>query len=157
MATASAPRRAPAPSRGPEAGRPRLQVVGPPRRRRAPRSLRPTLIVAAAHVLGSLLAVAAVQAYMTQEQVRLTQVEARLTTEVGQHHDLELRVAQLSNPAHVVSAAQSQGLVVPSQVTDLTPVTVPPVAGHQVAHPPTTSPAPAHRSARSRARGAGGT
>ena len=46
-----------------------------PRRRRAPWSLRPTLVAAVALVLGSLLLVAGAQAYMTQEQVRLTQIE----------------------------------------------------------------------------------
>jgi cell division protein FtsL len=164
MAAASAPRRAPAPNRSPDAGRPRLQVVGPPSRRRAPWSVRPTLLVAAALVLGSLLIVAAAQAYMTQEQVRLTQVQARLATQVGEHHDLELRVAQLSNPSHIVSAAQHQGLTVPTQVTDLTPVSIPAtVTTHPTAttsaasHPSTKASAPAHRDARNRAPGAGGT
>lgn len=164
MATASAPRRAPAPNRGPDASRPRLQVVGPPSRRRAPWSVRPTLMVAAVLVLGSLLIVAGAQAYMTQEQVRLTQVQARLATQVGEHHDLELRVAQLSNPAHIVGAAQHQGLTVPTQVTDLTPVsfpstvtTHPTVTIPAAAHPSTKPSAPAHRGARNRAPGAGGT
>jgi hypothetical protein len=115
-------------------------------------------VVAAALVVGSLLVVAAAQAYMTQEQVRLTQTESRLATQVGEHHDLELRVAQLSNPAHIVSAAQQQGLTVPNQVTDLAPVNVPPAAGrHPVSHTSTNSHAPAHRGARTRAHGAGGT
>jgi Tfp pilus assembly protein PilW len=120
--------------------------------------------VAAALVLGSLLIVAGVQAYMTQEQVRLTQVQAQLATQVGEHHDLELRVAQLSNPGHIVSAAQHQGLTVPTQVTDLTPVSFPstvtthPTATSTAASHPSTKPsAPAHRGARNRASGAGGT
>ncbi len=158
MAGAPAPRRVAVPSRGPDAVRPHLQVVGPPRRRRSPGSLRPTLVAAVVLVVGSLLLVAGAQAYMTQQQVRLTQIESSLSTQVGEHHDLELRVAQLSNPAHIVSAAQQQGLTVPSQVTDLTPVTVPPVTGrHQASHPSTTPHAPARRGARSRAPGAGGT
>ena len=103
-----------------------LRVVGPPTRRRAPWSLRPTLVVVVALVLGSLLMVAGAQAYLTQEQVRLTTIQTQLTAQVAEHHDLEYRVAQLSNPAHIVGAAQRQGLTVPSQVTDLTPVTVPP-------------------------------
>jgi len=116
------------------------------------------LVVAVALVVGSLLLVAGAQAYMTQQQVRLTQIETRLSTQVGEHHDLELRVAQLSNPAHIVSAAQQQGLTVPSQVTDLTPVTVPPAADrHPASHPSSTPHAPAHRGARTRASGAGGT
>jgi hypothetical protein len=121
-------------------------------------------MVAAVLVLGSLLIVAGAQAYMTQEQVRLTQVQARLATQVGEHHDLELRVAQLSNPAHIVGAAQHQGLTVPTQVTDLTPVsfpstvtTHPTVTIPAAAHPSTKPSAPAHRGARNRAPGAGGT
>src|SRR5580704_5882938 len=109
-ATSTAPRHAPAPSRVPAGERPRLRVVGPPSRRRRPWSLRPTLIVAVALVLGSLLMVAGAQAYLTQQSVRLGQVQSRLATQVAEHRDNELRVAQLSNPSHVVSSAQRQGL-----------------------------------------------
>ncbi|HXQ43524.1 MAG TPA: hypothetical protein VN816_02710 [Acidimicrobiales bacterium] len=108
-------------------------------------------------VLGSLLVVAGAQAYMTQEQVRLSQVQARLVTQVGEHHDLELRVAQLSNPAHVVGTAQRLGLTVPQQVTDLPQVTVPPVTTAHRSTPSSTTTAPAHRGAHARAPGAGGT
>jgi hypothetical protein len=163
MATATATRRAPAPGRVPESDGPRLRVVGPPSRRRAPWSVRRTLIIAVALVLGSLLLVAGAQAYMTQQQVRLTQIESRLAVQSGEHRDYELRVAELSNPAHVVRSAQSQGLTVPSQVTDLPEVTIPP------AKPTTTIPssspsnsqalptAPAHRGHRASASGNGGT
>jgi cell division protein FtsL len=125
MAPATAPRRAPVPGSGPESAPPRLRVVGPPTRQRRPWSIRPTLIAAVTLVLGSLLAVAVAQAYMTQQQVRLTAVQTRLAAQAGEYRDLELRVAELSNPAHVVGAAQQQGLTVPSQITDLPEVTVP--------------------------------
>jgi len=145
MATASAPRRAPAPSRGPAPDRPGLRIVGPPTRRRRSWSVRPSLVIAVALVLGSLLFVAGAQAYLTQQSVRLGQIQARLATQIGVHRDLELRVAQLSNPSHVVSAAQRQGLTVPRQVTDLTQVPLPPASPSH----------PAHRITRARASGAG--
>ncbi len=147
MATASAPRRAPAPGRIPGAERPPLRVVGPPKRRRRAWSLRPTLVVVVALVLGSLLFVAGAQAYLTQQSVRLSQIQARLAAQVSEHRDDELRVAQLSNPSHVVGTAQRQGLTVPRQVTDLIQVTVP------------TTIATTHRTRRgspARASGAGG-
>jgi hypothetical protein len=87
--------------------------------------------VAVGLVVGSLLLVAGAQAYMTQQQVRLTAVQARLSVQTGNHRDLELRVAQLSNPSHVVSAAQRQGLTVPAQVTDLPPVAPLPSTTHK--------------------------
>ncbi len=159
MATASATRRAPAPSRGPVGDRrPRLEVVGPPTRRRALSSIRPTLVIAAVLVVGSLLFAAATEAYMTQQQVRLSQVQARLAVQAGEHHNLELRVAQLSNPSHVVSAAQRQGLTVPSQVTDLPQVTVPTSTTHRARHSSTRAraTAPARQGTSAPAAGAGG-
>ncbi|HEY7946133.1 MAG TPA: hypothetical protein VID75_00580 [Acidimicrobiales bacterium] len=159
MATATATRRAPAPNRGPIGDRrPRLEVVGPPTRRRIGTSLRPTLVIAALLVVGSLLFAAAVDAYMTQQQVRLSQVQSRLAVQLAEHRNLELRVAQLSNPAHVVSAAQSQGLTVPSQVTDLPEVTVPspvpPGARRPSTRPRATT--PARHGTTAQASGAGG-
>jgi cell division protein FtsL len=147
MATATATGRVAAPSRVPAGDRPRLQVVGPPRRRRASWPVRAPLAVAVALILGSLLLVAGAQAYLTQQSVRLGQVQTQLAVQVGEHRNLELRVAQLSNPSHVVSAARHQGLTVPNQITDLPQVTVPPTA---TAHR-------AHRGKGARASGHGGT
>jgi hypothetical protein len=84
-------------------------------------------------VLGSLLVVAGAQAYLTDQSVRLGAVQMRLAAASQEHSDLEWQVAQLSNPAHVVSTARRQGLTVPMQVTDLPQVTIPPAA-------PTTHP-----------------
>ena len=153
MATVPAWRGLPSPDRSAEDPRPGLRVVGPPSRRRRPWSLRPTLIVVVVLVLGSLLIVAGAQAYLTQEQVRLTAVQTRLAAQVSEHHNLEYQVAKLSNPAHIVQAAQSQGLSVPLQVTDLPQVTVP---GAAPAHPKTKTTTPAHRGTHARAPGAGG-
>jgi hypothetical protein len=68
--------------------------------------------------------VAAGHAYLTQGQVRLARLQGQLGSQLGQHRDLELQVAQLEQPANVLSQAQKQGLVVPSNVTDLPQVAV---------------------------------
>jgi cell division protein FtsL len=77
------------------------------------------LVVSLVLSIGSLLVVAAAQAYLTQGQVRLARLQQQLSTEESRHRDLELQVAQLEDPSHVVSKAQQQGLSVPAQVTDL--------------------------------------
>lgn len=118
MAGAPATRRTSAPDRGLESGRPRLWVVGPPNRQ-VRWSMRRAVVVAVVLVVGSLLAVAAAQAYLTQEQVHLSQLQGQLTSVVGLHRNLELRVAELENPSRVESEAQRQGLVVPSHVIDV--------------------------------------
>jgi hypothetical protein len=66
---------------------------------------------------------------LTQGQVRLTRLQEQLSTQLGQHRDLELRVAQLEQPANVLSEAQKQGLVAPKDVTDLSQVEPP--ASHE--------------------------
>jgi hypothetical protein len=122
--------RAPVPARVPERARPPLRVVEPPHRRRPRTTARRTWLVSIALVVGSLLMVAAADAYLTQGQVRLTRMQQQLNAEIGRHHDLELQVARLSNPSSIVAEAQKDGLQAPSQVTDI-PVTS-----------PTTAPAP---------------
>jgi cell division protein FtsL len=66
--------------------------------------------------------VVAASASMTQGQVRLTRLQTQLTAVLGRHHDLEQRVAKLSDPSGVVSQAQRHGLVAPTNVTDLNQV-----------------------------------
>jgi hypothetical protein len=146
MATTATSRRAAAPQHAPVAGAPRLRVVGPPRRQRRSWPIRPTLLIAVVLVMGSLLFVAGAQAYLTQQSVRLGHVQTQLATQVGEHRTLEMRVAQLSNPSHVVRTAQQHGLIVPGQVTDLPLVSVP---GAQATHR-------ARRGGHARAPGAGG-
>jgi cell division protein FtsL len=75
--------------------------------------------VALVLVVGSLLAVAGAQAYLTQGQVRLARLQQQLTNEEARQRDLQLQVARLEDPSHVVGQAQQQGLSVPNQVTDL--------------------------------------
>lgn len=80
---------------------------------------RRRVVLSVVVVVGSLLSVAAAQAYLTQGQVRLARLQQQLNTQVGQHHDLELQVAQLEQPSHIVSVAQKAGLAVPTQVQNL--------------------------------------
>ena len=148
MATAVAPERvreSRAPARAPDFDR-RPQRAAPAAGQRGPRwSLPRTAAMGGVIVLVSLLMVVAASAYMTQGQVRLTRLQGQLTAVLGQHHDLEWRMAQLSDPSKVVSQSQQHGLVAPDKVTDLTQVnaaqsvTTTSTAGHasvtSTAHP----------------------
>lgn len=78
--------------------------------------------------VGSLLAVAGAYAYLTQGQVRLTRLDQQLGNQLNRHRELELKVADLEQPSKVVSEAKQQGLVTPSKVTDLPPVSLPTAA-----------------------------
>ncbi len=127
MAVGTSPQRvrmAPAPARVPDLDRlPRRGLEAPAQR--GPRwSLPRTAAVAGVIILVSLLMVVAAGASMTQGQVRLTRMQAQLTAVLGRHHDLEQRVAKLSDPSGVVSQAQRHGLVAPTNVTDLNQVSV---------------------------------
>jgi len=128
MALATAPERvrvAPVPARVPDGfQRPRGAAEAPGRR--GPRwSLRRTAALCGAVVVASLLMVVAASAYLTQGQVRLTRMQEQLTSALGQHSDLEARVAQLVDPSKVVSEAQLHGLTAPTKETDLPEVTTP--------------------------------
>jgi hypothetical protein len=73
-------------------------------------------------VAGSLLATVAAHAYLTQGQIQLARLQQQVAVQISAHRDLELRVSQLEDPAHVVVEAQHQGLSAPSQVGDLAQV-----------------------------------
>lgn len=96
-----------------------LTVLEGRRRRRPRRAVRSMVVVAVLLAVGSPLAVVGAQAYLTQGQVRLAHLQKQLNAQLSQHRDLELRVAQLEQPANVLSEAQKQGLVVPGSVTAL--------------------------------------
>jgi len=81
--------------------------------------------VCGAVVVASLLMVVASSAYLTQGQVRLTRVQQQLNSALGQHSDLEARVAQLADPSTVISQAQLHGLTAPTKETDLPQATTP--------------------------------
>ncbi|HLN43375.1 MAG TPA: hypothetical protein VK215_13030 [Acidimicrobiales bacterium] len=126
LATAPERQRAVAsPARVPDGFRsPRRPVESPGRR--GPRwPLRRTAAVCGAVVVASLLMVVASSAYLTQGQVRLTRVQQQLNSALGQHSDLEARVAQLADPSTVISQAQLHGLTAPTKETDLPQVTTP--------------------------------
>ena len=97
-ATAAAPPPGTGTGSDPRAANARPSGSSGPRAVAGPWSLRPTLVVAVALVLGSLLFVAGAQAYLTQQSVRLTQIQAQLAVQVGEHRDFELRVAAALQP-----------------------------------------------------------
>jgi hypothetical protein len=109
---------APAPSR-----RSQPRPATSPGRRRSTRGVRrPAALIAAVLVIGSLLATVAAHAYLTEGQIQLARLQQQVAVQISAHRDLELRVSQLEDPAHVVVQAQHQGLGAPSQVGDLAQV-----------------------------------
>ena len=106
----------------PTSPRPRPASGGPRRRRTARRAA----LASASVVLASLLAVVGANAYLTQGQVRLTDLQQQVDNASGLHRDLEARVARLSSPSTVVAEAEHDGLVPPTRITDLPEVTLPP-------------------------------
>jgi len=135
-ATATRTRPAQAPLRAP-ARRAPLRVVEP-RRRPPSRRRRAPVVLALVLSVGSLLMVAAAQAYLTQGQVRLARLQQQLTNEEANHRDLELQVAGKEDPSQVVTRAQQQGLTVPPQVNDV-PLVTPGASNSPVS--PTSAPA----------------
>ncbi|MHB8682396.1 MAG: hypothetical protein ACYDA2_09935 [Acidimicrobiales bacterium] len=118
-ATATRARRAPATAPARQAPRRAPLRAVEPARRRTRRTRRGPLALSLTIAVGSLLSVAGAHAYLTQGQVHLARLQQQLSTAQAQNRDLELRVARLEDPQHVVTQAQQQGLTVPQQVTDL--------------------------------------
>jgi hypothetical protein len=81
-------------------------------------------LIACTLVVGSLLATVAAHAYLTQGQVRLARLQQQVAVQLNAHRDLELQVAVLEDPSHLVAQAQRQGLNAPSQVGDLPQVSL---------------------------------
>jgi len=104
--------------------RPRLRVVPPNELSPAGRRRRARMLVAvlsAAIVLG-LLAIVALHALLSQNQLRLDDLDARASAAQARYERLRLEVAQLESPGRIVTAAQERlGMVVPPTVTYLTP------------------------------------
>ncbi len=101
-AKASLTRTAPGTGRGPTRG-PSLRVV-PPRRSRARRN-RLYSVAAVVMVVCSLLLVVVGQAVLASGQVRLTEVEQKLSVEQGLHRQAELKVAGLETPSRIIGTA----------------------------------------------------
>jgi hypothetical protein len=70
-------------------------------------------------VVGSLVAVVLGDAMVTEGQVRLTTTQSQLAAAVAVQKSLQVAVAEKAAPPVVVSQAEGQGLVAPSQVVDL--------------------------------------
>jgi len=105
--------------------RSRLTVVDPRRLRLRARQRRARVLVAAAAVvaLGSLGVVAAGQALVTSQQVRLDNLHQALSAAVAQDQDLQLSRAQLAAPSRILDVAERElHMVAPASVTYLVPV-----------------------------------
>ncbi len=131
MVTAAqlAPRAGAQPAQRPHDGRPPLEVVAARTRRARRRQLAPLL--AGAVVTGSLLFVVVGHAELAQGQMRLTSMQAEITSAQLLHQREVLALAKLENPSRILRVAEGTlHMAPPSQV-------------HQLAHVPLGSPLPA--------------
>lgn len=112
----AAPRRA-----GPAAewpSRPQLRIVA----HQAPRGrVRLVLALSTVLVFAVLLLAAAVHTTIASGQRELDRVDTRITEATRQNQGLRLQVAELQSPARIVEAATRDGMVVPEDVTWLSP------------------------------------
>jgi cell division protein FtsL len=131
MAPASAARLvAPAPDAQPvpgahDANRVGLTVLGRAElaQRRLRRRARLVCVLAATVVAVSLLVVAAGQAFVAAQQVRLDRLDRGLATAVARDQNLQLTRAQLASPSRILQVAERElGMVVPRNVIYLVPV-----------------------------------
>jgi hypothetical protein len=129
--------------------RPPLRLFEPAPRRRPgrPKLRRSTMWLSGLLVIGSLLAVVAGDTMLEEGQVRLSTTQHQVASATAIEKSLQVAVAEKAAPPVVVSQAESQGLVAPTQVVYLphVPLNVPlPV-------PQTAAAAPAAGTARSTA------
>ena len=128
-ATGAARRATAAPHPRPSTRRPALQVFEPQPRRSSRRHLsrRGHLWLAALLVVGSLLAVVVGDTMVAQGQVRLADLQAKITTQQAIQKAAQTEVAQLAAPERVVAQGILLGLTAPAQVVDLpqVPLNVP--------------------------------
>ena len=91
--------------------------------RRLRRRGRAVLVLAALVVAATLFVVAAGQAFVAAQQVRLDRLDQQLSASVAKGETLQLTRAQLESPSRILSLAEHQlGMVVPVSVTYLVPV-----------------------------------
>ncbi len=105
-------------------------------------------------VSAGLFAVVVAHVVLTQNQFRLDRLRQQVATETAKNERLRLEVAQAQSPARIVQMAEQRlGMVVPSTITYLEPVspgTVPPAPPPTTpASPRSTVPAGAHTGASS--------
>ncbi len=109
----------------------RLAVVSARRlgERNQRRRARAICLLAAALVVGALLAVVGGQALVASQQVHLDNVRAELATASAANASLSLRRAQLTAPLGILEVAEHQlHMVAPGAVTYLPPVKPGPLA-----------------------------
>ncbi len=120
--------------------RPPLRIFeAAPRRKRGIRAIRrPEMWLSGILVVASLLAVVVGDAAITQGQIRLSATQHAVAAATVEQKTAQVNVAGMAAPPVVVRAAESLGLVAPTQVIDLPEValTVPLAV-------PDTSPLPA--------------
>lgn len=115
----TAPRPAVAPRRTrPVPPPPALRLVPAPQ---TPRRMRMVLVLSTVLVFGVMLLAVAVHTTMVSGQQELDQVNERIAETSRQNQSLRLQVAELESPARIVEAATEDGMVVPEDVTWLTP------------------------------------
>ncbi|HZQ85020.1 MAG TPA: cell division protein FtsL [Acidimicrobiales bacterium] len=104
--------------------RPRLRVVPPNSLSPAARRRRGRLVavVLSGAVVIGLLAIVALHALLSQNQLRLDDIDAKAAAQQARYERLRLEVAELESPSRIVATAQQKlGMVMPPTVTYLTP------------------------------------
>ncbi|HKA04000.1 MAG TPA: hypothetical protein VKD67_06705 [Acidimicrobiales bacterium] len=102
---------------GAEKHRPDLRVVPRRRRRRAGLVALMVCIV----VFGVMLGLVAFQAKIAGDQQRLDRLDQETSNAQTEYERLRVIVAQLESPQSVISAAKEKGMVLPDNVTYITP------------------------------------
>ena len=122
LAAAPARRSAPRPAERPaSAPNPRhLRVVAPSERVR--RRLTPvTGVLLTALLFATLFAIAIAHTLLVQGQIRLDDLDSKLTVEQARYQRLRTEVAEMESPARVVAAAEELGMVSPEDLVYLQP------------------------------------
>ncbi len=129
VGTAATARRAQRAPRPEQSRRADLRVVGAERSRRARRTT--TTVVAA--VFAVLFAVAGMQAYLVQGQVRLDRIDEGIAARAEQLDRLSVELATLATPTRIQAAALDAGLVPPRDLVFLAPASAAPLPPEQIA------------------------
>lgn len=104
------------PEQQPESPPPLRVVPGP--QRRAPR-LRWAALISFALLAASLLAVVVAHAMLAQEQVRMTQLQSKISAAQAQNKSEQARIARMEAPSRISRDAQKEHLAVPGQVAQV--------------------------------------
>lgn len=133
MATRAIEIRAPrqVPAKAP-ARRPRLRVLNPRQMREHQKIRRARVMIGFSALLfaGALLFVAAGQAIVVSQQLRLDNEQGQLATATATNTNLQIERASLDSPARILQLAQHKlGMITPASVVYLVPVKVGPTVG----------------------------